>query len=92
VTHLNEWLESERLAMEEPLRPYIEAVAQVQQQDLECNDEGKMCIRQGVAEDRRISIEDAEMRHDPKTKTRAARGWTAALNQFAIYFEGRLPA
>ena len=32
------------------------------------------------------------MRHDPKTKTRAARGWTAALNQFAIYFEGRLPA
>jgi len=32
------------------------------------------------------------MRHDPKTKTRAARGWTAALHQFAIYFEGRLPA
>jgi len=32
------------------------------------------------------------MRHDPKTKTRAARGWTSALNQFAIYFEGRLPA
>ncbi len=32
------------------------------------------------------------MRHDPKSNTRAARGWTTALNQFAIYFEGRLPA
>ena len=32
------------------------------------------------------------MRHDPKTKSRAARGWAAAMNQFAIYFDDRLPA
>ena len=75
VTHLNEWLESERLAMEEPLRPYIEAVAQVQKQDLECNDEGRVRIRQGVAEDRRVSIEDAEMRHGRKSKTKRFNGY-----------------
>ncbi len=32
------------------------------------------------------------MRHNPKSRARAARGWLAALNQLAIYFEGRLPA
>jgi len=32
------------------------------------------------------------MRHDPKTRTRSVRGWTTAMNQFAIYFDDRLPA
>jgi hypothetical protein len=75
VTALNEWLEREQLAIEEPLRPYIEAVAQVQKQDLERNEEGHMRIRRGVAEDRRVSIEDAEMRHGRKSKTKRFNGY-----------------
>ncbi len=31
------------------------------------------------------------MRHDPKSNTRYARGWPKAINQFAIFFDGRLP-
>ncbi|RKG62985.1 hypothetical protein D7V88_42530, partial [Corallococcus terminator] len=41
----------------------IEALAQVREQDLEPRSEGGVQIRQGVAADRRISIEDADMRH-----------------------------
>ncbi|RKG65411.1 transposase, partial [Corallococcus terminator] len=40
----------------------IEALAQVREQDLEPRSEGGVQIRQGVAADRRISIEDADMR------------------------------
>jgi len=31
------------------------------------------------------------MRHDPKSNTRYVRNWHKAINQFAIFFEGRLP-
>ena len=31
------------------------------------------------------------MRHDPKSKSRTVRGWSKAMNQFALYFDGRLP-
>ena len=30
------------------------------------------------------------MRHDPKSKSCTVRGWSKAINQFAIYFDGRL--
>jgi hypothetical protein len=75
VTSLNEWLERGRLATQEPLRPYIEAVAQVRKQDLEVATDGRVHIRRGVAEDRRVSIEDAEMRHGRKSKTKRFNGY-----------------
>lgn len=74
VTSLDQWLDRERLAMAAPLRPYIEAVAQVQHQDLESVGV-KLQIRRGVAEDRRVSIEDAEMRHGRKSKTKRFNGY-----------------
>ena len=74
ITHLVAWLERKHLAVEEPLRPYLEAIAQVQAQDLE-EKKGKMKIRQGVAADRRISIEDAEMRHGRKSKSKRFNGY-----------------
>ena len=42
-----------------PLTPYLEAITQVRAQDLEPTPQGGVQIRQGVAPDRRISIEDA---------------------------------
>lgn len=75
VTSLSDWLTKERLILEEPLRPYIEAIAQVQKQDLETNTVGKVQIRQGVAQDRRISIEDPEMRHGRKSKSKRFNGY-----------------
>jgi hypothetical protein len=54
--------------VEAPLTRYIEALAQVRKQDLESRPEGGVQIRQGVAADRRISIEDPDMRHGRKSK------------------------
>jgi hypothetical protein len=60
---------------DEPLTRYIQALAEVKQQDLEPRKEGGVQIRRGVAEDRRISIEDAEMRHGRKSKSKRFNGF-----------------
>ncbi len=57
-----------------PLSRYIEALAQVRAQDLEPH-AGGVQIRQGVAADRRISIEDADMRHGRKSKSKRFNGY-----------------
>jgi len=75
VSSLHRWLEKMDIAREEPLRPYIKAVAQVQQQDLETDAGGRVKIRQGVAPDRRVSIEDDEMRHGRKSKSKRFDGF-----------------
>ena len=78
VTSLHDWIEKQRLHLEEPMRPYIEAVAQVHKQDLEEDAKG-VRIRQGVAEDRRVSIEDPEMRHGRKSKSKRFNGYKQHL-------------
>jgi len=75
VTSLHDWIERKHLTLEEPIRPYIEAVAQVRKQDLEENAKGETRIRQGVAEDRRVSIEDPQMRHGRKSKSKRFNGY-----------------
>ena len=67
LTSLNEWLDKNELATEEPLKPYIEALSQVRNQDLELSG-GHVRLLRGVAADRRISIEDPDMRHGRKSK------------------------
>jgi hypothetical protein len=46
----------------------LAAARQVQEQDTVGGQDGIVTLRQGVARDRRISIEDAQMRHGRKTK------------------------
>jgi len=75
VSSLHDWLEKMDIAREEPLRPYIKAVAQVQQQDLETAANGRVKIRRGVARDRRVSIEDEQMRHGRKSKSKRFNGY-----------------
>jgi hypothetical protein len=70
------WVERHLEVVEEsPLSRYIEALTQVKAQDLEPAPGGKVQLRQGVAEDRRCSIEDAEMRHGRKSKTKRFNGF-----------------
>jgi hypothetical protein len=47
----------------------LAAARQVQVQDVVTDEQGMARLRQGVAKDRRISIEDAQMRHGRKTKS-----------------------
>jgi hypothetical protein len=77
VNALHTWIERKMpgLVFEEPLRPYIEAATQVKAQDLETTAQGRVQIRQGVAPDRRISIEDSEERHGRKSKSNRFNGY-----------------
>jgi hypothetical protein len=76
VSSLQRWVDRHLdEVVSEPLRPYIDAIAQVRDQDLEATADGGLRIRQGVAPDRRISIEDAEMRHGRKSRSKRFDGY-----------------
>ena len=79
VLSLERWL-TEQLADEvkqPPLSDVLAALRQLMAQDLEPDPEpgGGMRIKQGVAEDRRISVEDGEMRHGRKSKSKRIDGY-----------------
>jgi hypothetical protein len=75
VSSLHSWVERHLDdTFEAPLRPYLEAIIAVRDQDLEMDD-GTVRIRQGVAPERRISIEDSEMRHGRKSRSKRFDGY-----------------
>jgi hypothetical protein len=59
----------------ELLSPYSETITEVCDQDLEQAEDGAVRIREGVAPDRRISVEDSEMRHGRKSKSKRFDGY-----------------
>jgi Transposase DDE domain/Transposase domain (DUF772) len=83
LTRLDHWV-AERLSDEltrPPLDKHITTLRQIIGQDLEPDPDGsgRMRIRHGVAEDRRVSIEDKEMRHGRKTKSKRFNGYKRHL-------------
>lgn len=63
-----------------PLSEKLETLTQLRSQDLEPDPEGGgPRIRQGVAKDRRVSIEDPDMRHGRKSKSRTFNGYKIHL-------------
>lgn len=60
--------------VESPLKSLLDTLDAIREQDIEKTDEG-VRLRQGVASDRRISIEDAEMRHGRKSKSKRFNGY-----------------
>jgi hypothetical protein len=60
-----------------PLSELLETLKQILEQDTEPDPSGGggRQIKEGVATDRRISVEDAEMRHGRKSKTRRFNGY-----------------
>jgi len=77
VLSLERWL-TKRLAQEvgrPPLSDVLEVLRQLVDQDLEPDPGGGVRIRDGVAEDRRISVEDGEMRHGRKSKSKRIDGY-----------------
>jgi hypothetical protein len=76
VSSLQQWVDRHLdEGISEPLRPYLDAITQVRAQDLEATGNGAIRIRQGVAPDRRISVEDAEMRHGRKSRSKRFNGY-----------------
>lgn len=62
---------------EPPLKEHVETLAQIRTQDLEPDPSGggKIRIRKGVAAERRVSIEDPDMRHGRKSKSKLFNGY-----------------
>jgi Transposase DDE domain/Transposase domain (DUF772) len=60
--------------VESPLRPFLEAITTIRDQDLEKGKDG-VHIREGVAKERRISIEDEQMRHGRKSRSKRFDGY-----------------
>jgi hypothetical protein len=76
VSSLQKWVDRHMdNVVEKPLCFYLDAITQVRAQDLETAADGTVRIRQGVAPDRRISIEDAEMRHGRKSRSKRFDGY-----------------
>lgn len=76
---LEAWL-TKRLADEiarPPLKDHVETLRQLRAQDLEPDPSGngRTRIREGTAEDRRISVEDKDMRHGRKSKSKRINGY-----------------
>jgi hypothetical protein len=63
-----------------PLSEQLATLAQLREQDLEPDPGGGgPRIRKGVAPDRRISVEDADMRHGRKSKSQTIKGYKSHL-------------
>lgn len=64
-----------------PLSDHLDLLEKLREQDLEPDPDtpGRFRIRQGTALDRRISIEDGEMRHGRKSSTKAFNGYKRHL-------------
>lgn len=63
-----------------PLKEHINTLEQIRSQDLEPDPGGGgVRIRDGVAEDRRVSISDEEMRHGRKSKSKRFDGYKQHL-------------
>jgi hypothetical protein len=76
VASLVQWVEKHlEDGIDAPLKQYLEAVTTIRDQDLEQTAKDGVRIRQGVAVDRRISIEDAEMRHGRKSRSKRFDGF-----------------
>ena len=77
VLSLERWL-SNHLAQNidrPPLKDTLKVLRQLMEQDLEPDPGGGMRIIDGVAEDRRISVEDGDMRHGRKSKSKRIDGY-----------------
>lgn len=55
--------------------PPLESACQVKAQDVQIDEKGKASLIKGVAKDRRISIEDADMRHGRKSRSVRVDGY-----------------
>lgn len=75
---LQSWIERRlpEAVTQPPLKEQIETLVQIRTQDLEPDPRGGGArIRAGVAEDRRVSIADQEMRHGRKSKSKRFNGF-----------------
>ena len=72
VQAVESWVQTLEQEEKELAQPALETAKLVKEQNVQLDEQGKVGLIKGVAKDRRISIEDAEMRHG--RKSRSVRG------------------
>jgi len=77
---LEQWLaEHPDLSADPVLSESLATAQQVRDQNVEMGSDGNAVLRQGVAEDRRIAVEDADMRHGRKSSSQRIDGYKRHL-------------
>ena len=77
LERLYAWVKNHRVddSQDTPLSDYVDALMQVKLQNTEPTPCGGVRLLRGVAGDRRVSIEDADMRHGRKSKSKRFDGY-----------------
>lgn len=77
MSSLYDWVDkySDNALSDDSVERYASALQQTRSQDLDIDEVGTARIRDGVAPDRRVSIEDEEMRHGRKSKSKRFNGY-----------------
>jgi Transposase domain (DUF772) len=69
------WVQTLEQEEKELAQPALETAKLVKEQDVQLDEQGKVGLIKGVAKDRRISMEDAEMRHGRKSRSVRVDGY-----------------
>lgn len=70
------WLETQPQSKADPaVQTHLKTAHQIKAQDVEVTKTGTATLRKGVAKERRISIEDAQMRHGRKSRSVRVDGY-----------------
>ncbi|QBD75152.1 IS1182 family transposase [Ktedonosporobacter rubrisoli] len=69
------WVQTLQQEDAQMAQPSLSVAQQIQAQDVEVDEKGKASLIKGVAKDRRISVEDSEMRHGRKSRSVRVDGY-----------------
>jgi len=76
LSAVERWVEGQQESKDDPaVQANIQAAQQVKTQDVQVTETEPATLRKGVAKDRRISIEDAQMRHGRKSRSVRVDGY-----------------
>jgi len=69
------WMQTLQQEEADLAQPSLSVAQQIKEQDVQVDEEGKASLIKGVAKDRRISVEDSEMRHGRKSRSVRVDGY-----------------
>src|SRR5438128_8959004 len=69
------WVQTLQQEEVELAHPSLQVAQQVKEQDVQVDEKGKASLIKGVAKDRRISVEDGQMRHGRKSRSVRVDGY-----------------
>lgn len=75
LQEVENWVQTLQQDETKLVEPSLEIARQVKEQDVQVDEEGQTSLIKGVAKDRRISIEDAEIRHGRKSRSVRVDGY-----------------